>query len=199
MLTQTDDAKRLLMTGGTPAFGGIREVSAALNRSKMGGILSTRELLDIASLLHAANQVRKYGNEQQDNGVHTSLDTMFARINSNRYLEEKINRAIISEEEIADAASSELANIRRQIRQQNVHVRETLNHYVSSATYSKYLQETIIPHSVTADMLFGQERAGAMCRAWYMMFRLPAPRCLLSRHRLSMQITRLKFCRARKK
>lgn len=119
-------------------------MSAALSRSKMGGILSTRELLDIASLLHAANQVRKYGNEQQDNGVHTSLDTMFARINSNRYLEEKINRAIISEEEIADAASSELANIRRQIRQQNVHVRETLNHYVSSATYSKYLQETII-------------------------------------------------------
>ena len=144
LLTQTDDAKRLLTTGGTPAFGGIREVSAALSRSKMGGILSTRELLDIASLLHAANQVRKYGNEQQDNGVHTSLDTMFARINSNRYLEEKINRAIISEEEIADAASSELANIRRQIRQQNVHVRETLNHYVSSATYSKYLQETII-------------------------------------------------------
>ena len=97
LLTQTDDAKRLLTTGGTPAFGGIREVSAALSRSKMGGILSTRELLDIASLLHAANQVRKYGNEQQDNGVHTSLDTMFARINSNRYLEEKINRAIISE------------------------------------------------------------------------------------------------------
>lgn len=144
LLTQTDDAKRMMTAAGTPAFGGIREVSAALNRAKMGGVLSTRELLDIASLLHAAGQVRKYGNEQQDNGFKTSLDSYFARINSNKYLEDKINRAIISEEEIADAASPELANIRRQMRQQNVRVRETLNHFVSSSSYSKYLQENLI-------------------------------------------------------
>ncbi|MCD8355371.1 MAG: endonuclease MutS2 [Clostridia bacterium] len=144
LLTQTDDAKRMMTAAGTPAFGGIREVSAALNRSKMGGVLSTRELLDIASLLHAAGQVRKYGNEQQDNGLKTSLDSYFARIDSNKYLEDKINRAIISEEEIADAASAELANIRRQMRQQNVRVRETLNHFVSSSSYSKYLQENLI-------------------------------------------------------
>ena len=144
LLTQTDDAKRMLTAAGTPAFGGIREVEPALNRAKMGGVLSPRELLDVASLLHAANQVRKYGNEQQDNGLKTSLDPLFARINSNKYLEEKISRAIISEEEIADAASSELANIRRQMRQQNVRVRETLNHFVSSSSYSKYLQENLI-------------------------------------------------------
>lgn len=144
LLTQTDDAKRMMVASGTPAFSGIREVEPALNRAKMGGILSPRELLDIASMLHAANQVRKYGNEQQDNGLKTSLDPLFARINSNKYLEEKISRAIISEEEIADAASSELANIRRQMRQQNVRVRETLNHFVSSSSYSKYLQENLI-------------------------------------------------------
>ena len=144
LLTQTDDAKRMLTAAGTPAFGGIREVEPALNRAKMGGVLSPRELLDVASLLHAANQVRKYGNEQQDNGLKTSLDPLFARINSNKYLEDKISRAIISEEEIADAASSELANIRRQMRQQNVRVRETLNHFVSSSSYSKYLQENLI-------------------------------------------------------
>ena len=144
LLTQTDDAKRMMTSSGTPAFGGIREVEPALNRAKMGGVLSPRELLDVASLLHAAGQVRKYGNEQQENGLKTSLDPLFARINSNKYLEEKISRAIISEEEIADGASSELANIRRQMRQQNVRVRETLNHFVSSSSYSKYLQENLI-------------------------------------------------------
>ena len=144
LLTQTDDAKRMMTSSGTPAFGGIREVEPALNRAKMGGVLSPRELLDVASLLHAADQVRKYGNEQQENGLKTSLDPLFARINSNKYLEEKISRAIISEEEIADGASSELANIRRQMRQQNVRVRETLNHFVSSSSYSKYLQENLI-------------------------------------------------------
>ncbi|MCI6927245.1 MAG: endonuclease MutS2 [Butyricicoccus porcorum] len=144
LLTQTDDAKRLMTTGGAPAFGGIREVSAALSRAEMGGVLSTRELLDVASLLHAANQVRKYGAEQQEKGLTTTLDLYFSRINSNKYLEEKINRAIISEEEIADAASTTLANLRRQMRAQNVRVRETLNHFVSSPTYSKYLQESLI-------------------------------------------------------
>lgn len=144
LLTQTDDAKRMMTSSGTPAFGGIREVEPALNRAKMGGVLSPRELLDVASLLHAADQVRKYGNEQQEKGLKTSLDPLFARINSNKYLEEKISRAIISEEEIADGASSELANIRRQMRQQNVRVRETLNHFVSSSSYSKYLQENLI-------------------------------------------------------
>ena len=144
LLTQTDDAKRMMTSSGTPAFGGIREVEPALNRAKMGGVLSPRELLDVASLLHAAGQVRKYGNEQQEKGLKTSLDPLFARINSNKYLEEKISRAIISEEEIADGASSELANIRRQMRQQNVRVRETLNHFVSSSSYSKYLQENLI-------------------------------------------------------
>lgn len=144
LLAQVDDAKRLMTTAGVPAFGGIRDVSAALNRADRGGMLSTRELLNIASLLHAANQVRKYGAEQHEKGGCATLDSYFSRINSNKFLEEKINRAIISEEEIADAASAALANLRRQIRQQNVRVRETLNHFISSQTYSKYLQESLI-------------------------------------------------------
>lgn len=144
LLIETEDAKRMMMTGGTPGFGGIRDVAAALSRAHMGGILSTRELLNVASLLHSANQVRKYGNEQMEKGEKTTLDVYFSRINSNKYLEDKISRAILSEEEIADAASPELANLRRQMRQQNARVRETLNHIVSSPTYSKYLQESLI-------------------------------------------------------
>ncbi|MGN1014045.1 MAG: endonuclease MutS2, partial [Butyricicoccus sp.] len=144
LLQQTQDAKDMMTTSGTPAFGGIREVGASLSRAERGGVLSTRELLDVASLLHAANQVSKYGAEQAEKGEKTSLDEDFARIQTNRYLQQKINRAIISEEEVADAASAELANIRRAMRQQNARVRETLNHIVSSPSYSKYLQESLI-------------------------------------------------------
>ncbi len=145
LLQQTEDAKTMMTTGGSPAFGGIREVKASLSRVDRGGVLSIRELLDVASMLHAAMQVSKYGAEQMEkNENKTTLDEDFSRIQTNRWLESKINRAIISEEEIADAASAELANIRRQMRQQNTRVRETLNHIVSSQTYSKYLQESLI-------------------------------------------------------
>ena len=94
-LQQTDDAKKMMTTSGTPAFGGIREVSAPLSRADRGGVLSTRELLDVASLLHAAMQISKYGKEQEEKGEPTTLDEDFARIHTNRYLEQKINRAII--------------------------------------------------------------------------------------------------------
>ena len=60
LLQQTEDAKHMMTTSGTPTFGGIREVAASLSRADHGGVLSTRELLDIASLLHAATQVSKY-------------------------------------------------------------------------------------------------------------------------------------------
>ena len=63
---------------------------------------------------------------------------------ANKYLEERIDTAIISEEEIADAASSELADIRRHIRVQSTKVRESLQKIISSPSYAKFLREPII-------------------------------------------------------
>lgn len=140
-LQQTEDAKRLMTTNGAPPFAGVRDVSDSLKRADMGGVLSAGELLRIGALLRCARQVQGYTAEQEE---PTTLDRLFHRLTGNKFLEDRIARAILSEEEIADAASPELANIRRQMRQQNARVRETLNRIVSSPTQSKYLQETLI-------------------------------------------------------
>ena len=138
---QTSAAFDLLVKNGTPSLLGIRPVSAALQRADRGGALNTRELLDIAQVLRCARNMREYG--VGDREKKTVLDGYFESLSPNRFLEEKITGSILSEEEIADSASPELADIRRHIRAAAGKVRDVLNKLIAS-NQSKYLQESII-------------------------------------------------------
>ena len=138
---QTSAAFDLLVKHGTPSLSGIRPVAAALQRADRGGALNTRELLDIALVLRCARNVWEYGSGGGEG--KTVLDGYFESLTANRFLEDKITGSILSEEEIADAASPELADIRRHIRAAAGKVRDVLNRLISS-NQSKYLQDAII-------------------------------------------------------
>jgi DNA mismatch repair protein MutS2 len=145
---QTSAARAMLESKGAPSLSGIKPVAAALSRADLGGTLSTRELLDIASTLRAARTVKAYssdGRRQKDGRFDRgpdALDGFFTRLQGNKHLEDRITGCILSEEEIADHASPELASIRKQIRIQQNRIRETLNKFVSS--HGKYLQDALI-------------------------------------------------------
>lgn len=111
LLDETDAAKERLGLHGSPSFSGVKDVSAALTRADHGGMLNTRELLDVAGVLTASRRVSEYDAQRQ--GEATVLDRLFSSLHTNRYLEDKIRSAILDEETIADTASSELADIRR--------------------------------------------------------------------------------------
>ncbi len=140
LLKETADASHLIAFKGTPPFSSIRDVAPSLGRAKLGGMLHPRELLDIAALLRCTRLVAAYGGEVEK----TSLYGLFGALRANKSLEERISTSIISEEEIADAASSELANIRRHIKVANSRVRDILQRMISSSTTQKLLQEPII-------------------------------------------------------
>lgn len=137
---ETSAACMLMTVKGSPGFQGVRQVGPALLRADMGGVLNTFELLGIAAVLRAARTVKAYGEGEQK----TCLDGLFSAIQANRYLEEKITNSIIGEDELADSASPELADIRRHMRMMNAKAREALQKIISSPAYSKYLQEPII-------------------------------------------------------
>ena len=139
--TQTADACRLISLKGSPSFGAMTDVSSSLERADRGGALNPAELLRIASALASARSVKTYAD-----GDHTPtvLDPYFQALTTNKYLEERITTAIVSEDEIADAASPELADIRRHIRQQSAKIRESLQRIISSPAYASILQEPII-------------------------------------------------------
>lgn len=138
---QTSAAFELLVKHGTPSLSGVKPVAAALQRADRGGALNTRELLDIAQVLRCARSVHEYGAGGGEG--KTVLDGYFDSLTANRFLEDKITGSILSEDEIADSASSELADIRRHIRAAAGKVRDVLNRLISS-NQSKYLQDAII-------------------------------------------------------
>jgi DNA mismatch repair protein MutS2 len=137
---ETTAAVGMLTLRGTPSFSGIKPVAPSLQRADRGGSLNTRELLGIAAVLRSARAAKEYGDRE---GAKTVIDHLFRSLTANRFLEEKITGSILSEEEIADAASPELADIRRHIRASSSKVRDILNKLISS-TQAKYLQDAII-------------------------------------------------------
>ena len=141
MLDQTTAAYDLCTRKGNPGFSEVRDVSASLERADRGGSLQPKELLHIASVLRCARTIKGYVAEDEKKTV---LDPMFQALTPNKYLEDKIFGAILSEEEIADNASHELADIRRHMRIQAGKIRDGLQKIISSPAYAKYLREPII-------------------------------------------------------
>jgi len=141
MLQQTTAASDLCTKKGNPVFGDVTDVSASLERADRGGCLQPVELLRIAGVLRCARNIKGYVSEGES---PTVLDPLFRALTPNKYLEDKIFGAILSEEEIADTASSALADIRRHMRIQSGKIRDSLQKVISSPAYSKYLREPII-------------------------------------------------------
>lgn len=140
LLNETSVASNMCTRKGNPTFSGACDVSQLLERADKGGILQPAELLSIAGALRCARTVKDYAADE-DAGV---LNDKFIQLTPNKYLEDRVFHSIISDEEIADAASPELADIRRHIRIQSSKIKDSLQKIISSPAYTKYLREPII-------------------------------------------------------
>ena len=141
LLQQTTAAADLCTKKGNPIFSDVSDVSASLERADLGGSLQPKELLRIAGVLRCARTIKSYVSEDD---TKTVLDPLFQALTANKYLEDRIFGAILSEEEIADTASAELADIRRHMRIQSGKIKDSLQKMIASPTYSKLLREPII-------------------------------------------------------
>ncbi|MBP5240186.1 MAG: endonuclease MutS2 [Oscillospiraceae bacterium] len=141
-LQETNDAARLMTLRGSPPFSGIRDIRPALDRARLGGVLNGRELLEIAGVARCARLCKAYIAE--DKTEKTSIDSLFHALRANKYLEERITTALPAEDEVADSASTDLADIRRKMRAASARARDALNKILSSPSYAKALQEPII-------------------------------------------------------
>ena len=142
LLQKTVDAHMLMARFGAPSFGGLKNVNNALSRADAGSVLTMRELLDVAGVLRTIRGICEWRNS--NSGVSCSLDIFFDALTPNRYLEEKILSAIVSEDEMSDNASPALADIRRKIRIASSRVRDQLDKLIHSPHYQKFLREAII-------------------------------------------------------
>ena len=141
-LNQTQDAHMLIGRFGAPSFSGISNIANALRRAQAGGCLTMSELLKIAQALRVIRGVKEWRNKSAS--IETTLDNHFQSLSTNKFLEDKINTCIISEEELSDNASSTLSDIRRKIRIAQSKAREVLDKIIHSSTHQKYLQDAIV-------------------------------------------------------
>ena len=141
-LGETTAAKRMTELKGNPSFHGVRDVRSSLSRAELGGMLNTRELLDIAAVLRCARLAKAYAS--WDKSEFREIDHLFTMLRANKPLEDRITISIAGEDEITDAASAELADIRRLIRAASSRVREALQKIINSPSHAKSLQEPII-------------------------------------------------------
>lgn len=141
-IDKVSDAFDLIVRFGTPSFYNIKDISGMLSRAKSGASLSLREFLDIGNLLKQINALTDWYKHCEN--MENKLADMFSRLMPNTYLQGKIEMTVLSEDEVADTASSELASIRRKKYQAGLKVRETLDRMIRSSTVQKYLQDSVV-------------------------------------------------------
>ncbi|MCR5707468.1 MAG: endonuclease MutS2 [Ruminococcus sp.] len=138
--TKTNQALELSIQFGLPPFTNFKDISTAAKRAKSGAVISLRDLMDIAAMLRQIKSLFDWYRSCEN--VETELSYLFSQLAPNDWLLEKLERSIISENEIADAASPELAAIRRKINKAGMQLRETLDKMVKNKTTQQYLQES---------------------------------------------------------
>ena len=142
---QTSDALSRLFKYGSLSFSGVTDIRDSLKRLEIGGALSAIELLRVCSLLESAKRAKAFARSQEDNDQpDDSLTGLFAGIEPLTPLCDEIRRCILSEDEIADDASSTLHSIRRSMRGMNDKIRAQMNSMISNTTTRSYLQDTVI-------------------------------------------------------
>lgn len=142
---QTSDALSWLFKYGSLSFSGVTDIRDSLKRLEIGGALSAIELLRVCSLLESAKRAKAFARSQEDNDQpDDSLTGLFAGIEPLTPLYDEIRRCILSEDEIADDASSTLHSIRRSMRGMNDKIRAQMNSMINNTTTRSYLQDTVI-------------------------------------------------------
>ena len=142
---QTSDALSRLFKYGSLSFSGVTDIRDSLKRLEIDGALSAIELLRVCSLLESAKRAKAFARSQEDNDQpDDSLTGLFAGIEPLTPLYDEIRRCILSEDEIADDASSTLHSIRRSMRGMNDKIRAQMNSMINNTTTRSYLQDTVI-------------------------------------------------------
>ena len=141
--SETEAAVARILKKGNISFGSTFDVRASLKRLEIGSALGIYELLQIARLLENTALVRAYARRERESEEDDVLTEMFAALEPCTQETAEIRRCIISEEEISDAASPALRQIRRSIRIAGDRVRTELTRILSSSA-KDYLQDSLI-------------------------------------------------------
>ncbi|NLZ45470.1 MAG: endonuclease MutS2 [Clostridiales bacterium] len=143
-ISKTEEAFTLSVKYATPSFTNFKDITSALNRADSGSVLTLGELIEIKRVLNQTRVLYEWYTQFNEIIPETKLDYLFQSLFPNKFLENKLNIAIISDEELSDEASAELSSIRTKIAQAGLRIRDTLDRMIKSTSTQRYLQDAIV-------------------------------------------------------
>lgn len=150
LLEITKEAISLVYRKGSIPLSDIPDITLSIKNLASNGILSASSLLNIARFFKISREVKEYffASEVSNNNINLDeyhkLYDLFDLLYTNKNIEEKIFSIILDENTIADDASPKLNALRKQSKKLEQDVRDKLNSFIHSSTYSKYIMEPIV-------------------------------------------------------
>lgn len=143
-LDETSEAVNLIVKKSNPPLFGITNIKSLMKRLEMGGSLNAENLLRVSDFLRVSRYLISYFKIDPKDGEYNLLPKLGMNLLAFKEIEDEINNAIISEDEISDNASPKLASIRKQITRKKEAIRDKLNSLITNDSEKKYLQDSIV-------------------------------------------------------
>lgn len=146
LLNETSEAVTLFSKKKLPPIEALPDIGYSLKTLESSGILSIKALLELAKIFKMAFSLKEYFSNDLDNdtNIFPILEIYFSNLYTNSSIYEEIFKALPDENSVSDQASTKLASIRKEQRKLEESIKDKLNHFIHSSTYSKYLQEAVI-------------------------------------------------------
>lgn len=141
-LAQTAEAMRLLEQKDDISFGGVHDVRAAADKATRSAVLFASELLEIRQTLLRARQLRTLLVRLEN--AFPSLAELAYNIEPCDEVINQIGRCISDRGDVLDSASSNLQNIRTELRAAQERLLSTLERLVHNPDLKPYLQDTLV-------------------------------------------------------
>lgn len=140
---ETTEATSYLLKQHDIPLSPFSDISQILKKTEIGGVLSIKELLNVADALRVS---RKLKNSFLNGSINPDdfpiLNSYFDNLYTNMNVEDEISRAIKNEEELDDRASQDLYKIRKEIKDTESKIKDKLNNILHSS--AKYLQDAVV-------------------------------------------------------
>lgn len=153
-LTQTTQTLNLILRYGNLPITELDDLTKYIKNLESYIHLSPKGLLEIANVFKISSDLKEYFSKAKENSnsekcenedfEFSSLEDEFEILYTNPGIYQSIAKSILDENTISDDASKTLSSLRRNRRKYESDIKDKLNNFIHSSTYSKYIMEPII-------------------------------------------------------
>ena len=139
---ETAAAVNRLRLFGNLTFPALSDIGESLKSLAIDSSLSLSELFKIKILLEHVEKAYSYKEKADNENYDDSLSEYFEELSLIKDLKKELDRCIVSEDIVADAASSTLSKLRRQLKTTQSRLHTELNNILQA--HREYMMEAII-------------------------------------------------------